>query len=68
MCAVNCMMNCTSEIKTKVIVLCIECFQIVGGTGFLERSQASSVCPCGKSNMQMKKRMEQWSNDTDRGN
>jgi len=37
MCALQCMTNCTSEIKTKVVVLCIECFQIVGGIWFFGR-------------------------------
>jgi hypothetical protein len=34
---------------------------------FLEGSQASPICPSGKSNMQMKMSVERWWNDTDRG-
>jgi hypothetical protein len=34
---------------------------------FLNVSQFSPVCPCGKSNIHMKKSMGQWWTDTDRG-
>jgi hypothetical protein len=46
----------------------MQCFQISKRSLLLEGSQASPVCPSGKSNMYMKMSMEHWWNDTDRGN